>query len=293
MPSAELFQANPVNRHPAVLDERAFRQINGKEINMSGRIKFLGLASAAALFVLFAGVSYAQDPCGGHYAGEGLKALFLPSYGAVTCNGGECNVLNDMEGVYYRYQQTGGDCVYLFKAGHVIVGIGNSGRSVQVNFVQTAAGDCALPYATCWTQEFQLRTDVGFMPSRGYQGDPNVLVLTSTNARLDFSSLTPGKTYYCQSSIKFRVAGDPAEYQHHFQAKVYYGYVEGILRLVITPIDEPYWLYTVTKVGKKLVPVEPPTRHASSVYAQIGSSYCPEDYGTYCLPFKLILERLR
>ena len=260
---------------------------------MSGNIRIRGLVLAAALTLLFASVSFGQDPCGGHYTGQGLKAMFLTPYGAGTCNAGNCNILNDNEGVYYRYQVPGGDCVFLFKAGHVIVGIGNSGRHVNINFDQIIAGppECpSMPYASCSTQEFQLRTDFGFTASRGYQNDPNVLVLTSTNARLDFGGMTPGRTYYTQTSIKFRVAGDPVEYQHHFQAKVFYGYVDGILRWVITPIDEPYWVYGVTKVGKKLIPVEPPTWHESSVYAGIGSVTC--DYGTYCLPFKLILERL-
>ncbi|OGD33858.1 MAG: hypothetical protein A2V45_14640 [Candidatus Aminicenantes bacterium RBG_19FT_COMBO_58_17] len=260
---------------------------------MSGKIKIFGLVLAAALTFLFAGHSFGQDPCGGHYAGQGLKAMFLPLYDAATCNAGECNVLNDNEGVYYRYQVPGGDCVYLFKAGHVIVGIGNSGRHAIINFDKTQEGDCAFPYTTCNTQEFMLRTDVGFTPSRGHQSDPDVLVLTSTNVRLNFGAMTAGKTYYCQTSIKFRVAGDPVEYQHHFQAKVFYGYVGGVLRWVITPIDEPYYVYTVTKIGKKLVPVEPPTWHESSVYAEIGSDTCPDYYGTYCLPFKLILERLQ
>jgi len=260
---------------------------------MSGNIRIRGLVLAAALTLLFAGVSFGQDPCGGHYAGQGLKAVFLTPYGAGTCNAGDCNILNDNEGVYYRYQVPGGDCVFLFKAGHVIVGIGNSGRHVNINFNQIIAGppECpSMPYASCSTQEFMLRTDFGFTASRGYRNDPNVLILTSTNARLDFGGMTPGRTYYTQTSIKFRVAGDPVEYQHHFQAKVFYGYVDGILRWVITPIDEPYWVYGVTKVGKKLIPVEPPTWHESSVYAGIGSATC--DYGTYCLPFKLILERL-
>jgi hypothetical protein len=264
---------------------------------MSGKIRIFGLVCAVALTVLAAGIFFGQgapgDPCGGHYAGEGLKAMFLTPYDAATCNEGNCNILNDIEGAYYKYQVPGGDCVFLFKAGHVIVGIGNSGRHVNINFDQIIAGppECpSMPYSSCSTQEFQLRTDVGFTPSRGYDGDPNVLVLTSTNARLNFGGMTPGKTYYCQTSIKFRVAGDPAEYQHHFQAKVFYGYVGGVLKWVITPIDEPYWVYTVTRVGKKLIPVDPPTWHESSVYAEIGSATCA--YGTYCLPFKLILERL-
>jgi hypothetical protein len=262
---------------------------------VSGKIKLRGAIWTAVLSVLFAGFFFGQgapgDPCGGHYAGQGLKAMFRTAYDAGTCNAGNCNIQNDQEWLYYQYQVPGGDCIYLFKAGHVIVGIGNSGRHVKINFEKVINGDCTFPYATCDTQSFMLRTDVGFTPSRGYQNDPNVLVLTSTNARLNFNAMTPGQTYYCQTSIKFRVAGDPLEYQNHFQAKVYYGFVDGVLRWVITPIDEPYWVYVVTKVGKKLVPVDPPTWHESSVYAGIGSDTC-DYYGTYCLPFKLILERL-
>ena len=233
-----------------------------------------------------------DDPCGGHYVGKGLRAMFLPAYGASTCNDGQCAILNDAEGVYYQYGP-GGDCVYLFKAGHVIVGIGNSGRSVKMDFIPVSLGtECPpLPSATCITESFMMGTSSGFSPSRGYQGDSNVLVLTNVPGRLNFAAMTPGKTYYCQISFKYRFAGDPAEYQDHFQAKVFYGYEEGVLRWVITPIDEPYWVYIVTKVGKKYVPIEPPTWHAPSVYGQISSDICG-DHGTYCRPFKLILEQI-
>jgi hypothetical protein len=261
---------------------------------MSGRIKIRGLAWTVAVAILFAGIAYGQDPCGGHYVGEGLRALFAPLYDAPTCNGGGCNVLNDMDGVYYQYLVPGGDCIFLFKAGHVIVGIGMSGRTVVMNLDQRIDGpDCPpIPYETLTTQSFQLRTGFGFTASRGYLGDPDTLVLTSTNATLNFAKMTPGQTTYCQISIKFSVANDPALYEHHFQAKVFYGFTGGALRWVITPIDEPYWVYGVTKVGKKLVRIEPPTDHVSSVNAEIGSDYCGY-YGTYCLPFKLIFERLR
>ncbi len=263
---------------------------------MSGKIKIIYLVCAAALTLLLSGIFFGQaseDPCGGHYAGEGLKAKFESLYGASICNNGSCNVLNDTEGMYYQYMVPGGDCVFLFRAGHVFVGIGNSGRHVFMKFDQTIDGpECPpIPYGTSNSQEFTLRTDVGFKASRGYQNDPDVLVLTSTNARLNFGAMTPGLTYYCQTSIKFKVPGDPTLYQHHFQSKVYYGYVEGVLRWVITPINEPYYVYLVTKVGKKLIPVDPPTWHESSVYAEIGSDTC-DYYGTYCFPFKLILERL-
>jgi hypothetical protein len=228
-----------------LIDGRVFRRTIEKEVKMSGKIRIGGLVLAAALIILFAGVSFGQDPCGGHYVGTGLKAMFLAQYGVPTCTeDGGCNVLNDTEGVYYQYFVPGGDCVYLFKAGHVIVGIGNSGRHVVMNFEQTSAGEAgceALPFVTCNTQEFMLTTGFGFTASRNEDGE---LVLTSTNVRLNFGGMKAGNTYYCQTSIKFRVANDPAEYQHHFQAKVSYGTDTGIW--VGNPHIEPI-MFKVTK----------------------------------------------
>ena len=279
-----------------------------KEVKMSGKIRIGGLVFAAALIVLGAWFAFGQanqDPCGGHYAGEGLKALFWPSYGLATCNSsGNCNVLNDIEGQYYRYMVPGGDCIYLYRDGHVFVGIGNSGRDVVINIDQFSGGSCPFPYpnGTYHTTEFSLRTGNGFTPSIGFKGDeanptpdPNALVLTDTNAKFNFKALKTGETYYCQTSIKFKL-GSSILYEHHFQAKVCYGVLQetGALGWRVTPIDEYYYVYDVVKVGKKLIPVEPATKHDSSVYGTIISANCPDNknHGTYCLPFKLILERL-
>ncbi len=262
---------------------------------MSRKIKVVVLSLSAAVAILWGAMLSGQasdDPCGGHYAGEGLKALFLPFYDAATCNAGACGILNDSEGVYYRYQVPGGDCIYSYRAGHVIVAVGNSGRNVRFNFEKIADGQCSFPHTTGVSSYFMLRTGVGFTPSRGHGGDPDALVLTSSNLNLNVSGMKPGQTGYLQISIKFSALGDSALYEHHFQAKITYGSVDGILRWVITPIDEPYWVYTVTKVGKKLVRVEPPTWHESSVKAVFSSATCPDDYGKFCFPFKLILERI-
>ncbi|MDH4272866.1 MAG: hypothetical protein OEW18_12920 [Candidatus Aminicenantes bacterium] len=283
---------------------------------MSGKIKILGLVLAAALAVLFAGISPGtpvDDPCGGHYVGTGLKAMFLSEYGipdpqnpgsTITFNS---NITNDIPGVYYQYMVPGGDCVFLFKAGHVIVGIDKlrSNRYVAMQFDNTP-GDgtgCTPPYFMVdgiginyeRAGTFTIKLINEFIASEG-SGEHSGLVLTPTGARLNFGAMQAGQTAYCDMGVSFALDGDANVYAFNSQAKVSYGLVDGVLRWEVTPIHEDYWIhiYVTKKVGKKIVVVTDDwTLHETSLDQSIRSDTCPGGYdGTFYFPFKLILERL-
>ena len=291
---------------------------------MLGKIKIGSWVFAAALILLFSGQSLAQDPCGGHYKGEGLKAAFLSHYydAAVDPEDPYYPNLRLWDGTitngnadYYQYMVPDGDCVFLYRDGHVIVGVGwplddlgiNHERYINMRFVSTGiAGECEtvsdlagfMDGSEVQTGSVQFWTGVGFTASRQPDGK---LLLTGTNALLNFGTLTPGRTYYFQLRVMFTVPGYDAWYRFDTQVKVFYGPFDdgsGGFGWEITPIHEPYDVQLVTKVGKKLVPSGPPTPHKSSVYNEVASG-APESYlldscyGQFCLPYKLRLERLQ
>jgi hypothetical protein len=335
------FTGPAFQKHPVAIDGRDFRRTIEKEVNMSGKIKIGSLVLAAALVVLWAWFAYGQanqDPCGGKYAGEGLKATFLgqyldyelhpavPGYPATIL--WDSNITNG-NASYYQYKVPGGDCVFLYRNGHVIVGIGwpstdqgiNHDRYVNMRFDWEAPGDCGkvsrsdpAPFMTgevVQTKPIQFWTGNGFTASRGFQGipgdpnyppDANILFLTDANALLNFGALTPGQTYYFQLMVRFMVPGYNKWYRLDTQVKVYYGPFDdgsGGFGWEITPIHESYYVQPVTKVGKKLVPYGKPTKHESSVYHQELCSMPPDGlsfdacFGQFNFPFKLRLERLQ
>jgi len=313
---------------------------------MSGKVKIGGLVFAAALVVLSAWFTFGQanqDPCGGKYAGEGLKATFLSEYkdfpliipppllvpnDPPTPTDWTSNIFNG-NADYYQYTVPGGDCVFRYRNGHVIVGVGwplddpevNHDRYVSMRFVRQGAGSCPkdetepgycpprafMDGSEAHTTSIQFWTGNGFTATRGCGGipgnpdcppDPNILLLTSTNALLNFGALAPGQTYYFQLTLKFSIAGDTENYYRwDSQYKVYYGPFDdgsGGFGWEITPIHEPYYVQPVTRVGKKLVPYGNPTKHESSVYhEELGSNPTGCCWGQFSFPFKLRLERLQ
>jgi len=281
---------------------------------MSGKIKILGLVCVAVLAVLFAGVSLGtlpDDPCGGHFVGEGLRALFSESYneGGVTYNS---SIFNDVPGYFYKYQVPGGDCVFYFRAGQIEVGVDKSrnGRYVNIRFDGTKENPeplyCGKPYFIDGTgidfnraATFIFRTAGGFTGSRDDNGQ---LVLTGTGGRLDLGAMSPGQTSFCSIWVTFSVADDPSTAYNEsldfydFEqtpVKVYYGLVDGTLKWVIRPIAEPYWIYTEIKKGNKVIGVDKSYYSLGTLYRFILSnarSLCK--HGTFYFPFELILERL-
>ncbi len=287
---------------------------------MSGKIKASGLALAVALAFFgtwFAFGQASQDPCGGRYAGEGLRATFLSQYWDYELAPAdpknpatilwESNITNG-NASYYQYLVPGGDCVFLYRNGHVIVGISwpvenaniSHARNINMRFVYKGPGDCDplsppgafMNGSVVQTEAIQFWTGNGFTATRRPDGK---LLLTGTNALLNFGALTPERTYYCQIMVRFRIPGDDEEYRFDTQVKVYYGpFDAGGFGWEITPIHESYDVQMVTKVGKKLVPSGDPTPHESSVYHQeIGSQPSGDCYGQFYFPFKLRLERLQ
>ena len=296
---------------------------------MSGKIKIGGLVFAAALILLFAGLSFGQDPCGGTYQGEGLKAQFWPYYADLDPQnpvepfiGFSGKILNDVELWPYQYQVPGGDCVFLFQRGHVVVDINrpektdgtDEDRYVQMNLALAPnSAYCentpvTLRMAHIHTVAFHFLTEKEFIAKR----ENGKLILSCKKYGwnyLNFATMTPGHTYYTQMSFTFKVFGDPTEYAIHTQAKVFYGNLvnsTGGPGWEVTPIHEPYVVRVITTKGKTIVKIED-TPHYPSVYQGIGfpESDCPEGepwksgpdwlpgQGIYHFPFKLILERLR
>ena len=290
-----------------------------KEVKMSGKIRVSSLCLVAAFAVLSANSSFgqgSQDPCGGHYAGEGLRATFSSQYLDFELNpavpGAPNTILWDSaitngNSTYYQYTVPGGDCVFLYRNGHVIVGVSwpvddlgiSHGRYVNMQFVYNGPGSCNpvappagfMDGSVVQTESVQFWTGNGFTPTRQSNGR---LLLTSQNALLNFGTLTPGKTYYCQIMVRFRIPGDDEEYRFDTQVKATYGPLDGGgIGWEITPIHEPYDVQLVVKVGKKLVPSGAPTPHESSVFHQeVGSQPSGGCYGQFYFPFKLVLERL-
>jgi hypothetical protein len=287
---------------------------------MSGKIKIRGLVCATALIFLFAGISFgqkkgSQDPCGGHYVGEGLKAVFSESYTDIDpLHPGSTmtyysNITNDIPGVYYEYWVPGGDCVFLFRNGHIVVSPNTSvnGRHVNMSFV----GIPKIPSPTYCGKAYFLDgtpiqpTGIVFRSGGGYTGSrkPNGdLVLNAMGINPNLAGMLPGETLYCDfGAWTFTVEDDPSTPSYDesldtymFETRpvsVYYGMVDGKLRWVFRPIPEAFWIRVETKIKKTVTVTETP--YENSMYRQIisnGRSSC--NHGTFYFPFELILERL-
>jgi hypothetical protein len=285
---------------------------------MSGKIKTPGLVCAAALSVLFAGLSFGQanqDPCGGHYAGTGLKASFLNSCPVPTCNPPiVCNIYNDVDGLFYTYPE---DCAFLYRDGHVEIGIDKSRaahRYVGMKFDYTLT---PIPNDPCNTLPsfmidgkginaeragtFTMKLINEWIGSQGNDGVHTGLVLTAAGHRLNFAGMTPGQTAYCDLGVSFTldpVQNDTNTYMFNGAAKVYYGILDetGALGWRVTPIYEHVLVltYTTTKVKGKTIVTPVWTEHVDYVHQTIRSDTCPHDYNaTFYFPFTLILERLQ
>ena len=294
---------------------------------MSGKIKIGGLVFAAALVVLGAWFAYGQatqDPCGGTYAGEGLKAFFWPTYMDLNPQNPDPQspiefpgrILNDFGPlVPYQYQVPGGDCVFLYRRGHVVVAIdrpqkadgSDEDRFVQIDLVLVPGSNycdntpATLRMAHIHTVSFGFGTEKEFIGTR----ENGKLILNCKKYGwnyLNFATMTPGQTTYAQIGFNFKVFGDPIYYRLDTQAKVYYGplSIGGGSGWEITPIHEPYVVRVTETRGKRIVDVQN-TPHYPSVYMDMGG--CPEGVwkpgsewtpwdGLYHFPFKLILQRL-
>ncbi len=291
---------------------------------MSGKIKIGGLVFAAALVVLGAWFAFGQagqDPCGGTYSGEGLKALFWPNYKIDPQAPGSptflCNILNDFESLPYQYQVPGGDCVFLYRRGHVVVGVNRAekidgsdeDRYIQMNLVLAPnsayckSTPATLKMAHIHTVSFHFGTEKEFIATR----ENGKLILNCKKYGwnyLNFATMTPGQTTYTQIGFGFKVFGSPDEYGTATQAKVFYGILEetGTLGWRVTPIYEPFVVRVTETRGKKIIEIQD-TPHYSTLYQVLGfpESDCPQGepgppdnpgLGVYEIPFALILQRL-
>ena len=293
---------------------------------MSGKVKIRGFVFGAVLVLLFAGMSFGQanqDPCGGKYAGEGLKALFWPDYQDLDPqNPGQSktflsNILNDLENFPYQYQVPGGDCVFLFRRGHVIVDVNRAekidgsdeDRYIKMNLVLApnsaycTSTPATLKMAHIHTVSFGFGTEKEFIATR----ENGKLILNCKKYGwnyLNFATMTPGQTTYTQISFRFKVFGSPDEYGTDTQAKVFYGILEetGTLGWRVTPIYEPFVVRVTETRGKKIIEIQD-TPHYSTLYQVLGfpESDCPQGepgppdnpgLGVYEIPFALILQRL-
>jgi hypothetical protein len=149
------------------------------------------VSPAAGLAILLMGFSLqkvSNDPCGGNYVGEPLRAVFPSQYieSDTTYN---CTISNDNPGYYCQYQKPGGDCAFLFRAGHIVVGVDKTrnGRYVNMQFIgdklNPGGSSCGTAYFIDGTGEdvvktsgFTFRTTGGFEGSRDENNDhENVL----------------------------------------------------------------------------------------------------------------------
>jgi len=293
---------------------------------MIGKRKVLVWACTAAMALLCAGLSFGQNPCGGVYKGEGLKATFWPTYSDLDPQNPDPNVLisftgkilNDFGLIPYEYIVPGGDCVFLYDRGHIVVDVNrrekldgtDEDRYVQIDLeLAQNSGFCEntpgpLRLAHLHTVSFHVLTEKEFMGTR----ENGKLILSCTKYGwnyLNFATLTPGRTYYTQLSVTFMVYGDPNTYRFDTQAKVFFGDLvnsTGGPGWEITPIHKPYMVRVITMKGKKIAQIDN-TDHFPSVYQAMGG--CPEGApwkpgptwqpgdGVFFVPFKLVLERLK
>jgi hypothetical protein len=286
---------------------------------MSGKIKIGGLVVASALVVLGAWFAFgqaSQDPCGGHYAGEGLKALFSDTYIDIDpSNPGSTklyysNITNDFPD-YYQYKVPGGDCVYWYRNGHIVVSPNTSvnGRYVNMTFEGTPAKPqptsppCGKAYFLNGTPMqptgIVFRSGGGYTGSRKANGD---LVLTAMGINPNMLGMSPGQTLYCDfGAWTFTVADDPStEYKENMDyysfemrpVSVYCTMVNGKKRWIFRPIPESFWIRVETKKGNKVIGATE-TQYTDSMYRTIGSNgYSSCYHGSFYFPFELIIEQL-
>jgi hypothetical protein len=285
---------------------------------MCGKIKVLVLAFVATVALLIAGGSsgqVSQDPCGGHYAGEKLKALFSESYveAGVTYNS---SITNDVTGLYYEYWVPGGDCVFLFRNGHIVVRphTAVNGRYVNMAFITgtpppkpATVPPCGNTYFMDGTgnpfgiKDFYLRTGGGYTGSRNANGD---LVLLAQGINPNMTAMLPGDTIYCDLVISFWVYDDAntSGYDESVldsymvesrPVSIYCELFEGKTRWRFRPIPEAFLVRIETWKGKNLISVTE-TQSDNSMYRKItsnGRSSC--NHGWFYFPFELIVERLK
>lgn len=290
-----------------------------------GALGVLAFGMAVLAAVAFIGASagdLADDPCGGHYVGQGLKASYSSSYldRGVTYNSA---FLNDLyiEGseppvpVYYEYRIPDGECVFYYRRGHIHLGINvaRAGRFVNMIFEGTpdhpdpAYPEISLcapnPYFIAMgqanTSEFHFRTTGRLDASRDGQGR---LVLTGASVTLDLMAMVPGETAYCGIWCDYRIMDDAAtetidedvdQYDLSQEpVQVYCGMIDGVLKWVIRPISETYIMRTVTKAKGKTVIVDSDPSPNTLWRSVISGNRRGCKHGTYFFPFELVLERL-
>lgn len=271
----------------------------------------------AAVAVMAAGVTIgaspsvvADDPCGGHYVGVGLKAVFSGSYyeGDVLYEG---SIYNDIPDYFYSYSVPDGDCVFYFRNGHVGLTVDRSrnGRYVNMQFLgepKYPTGDLCAPNPYflgpgleegTWPRRFYFRTSTAYTWSRNGEGK---LVLQSALTGIDFPAMVPGDVAYCDSLIRFWVMDDPDTSYDESQdeywcsndpVKVTCVLIDGVVKWTIRPIAETYIIRMETKVKKSVVVTE--TSYSNSLFRTIISGIRTSClHGTFYLPFELIMERL-
>jgi len=298
------------------------RQDFYKEARMSGKIKVFGLALAAALAVLAAsalrgGASpglVADDPCGGHYVGLGLKATFSGSYseGDVPY---ESNITNDLPGeagLPYRYSVPDGDCVFYFRNGHVGLTVDRlrNGRYVKMQFVgdepkfPTGTYCAPRPYflfpgadPDLWPRWYYFRTFGCYLWSRDASGK---LILQKASTGIDFPAMKPGDVAYCDTNMRFQIMNDintdideslDEYWTSNEPVKVSCELRDGVVKWVIRPIAETYTVRTTTKVKNKVVVSE--TTYSDSLFRNVISGPRTSCFhGRFFFPFELVMERL-
>jgi len=282
---------------------------------MSGKlIKIAGVIGVFALAVLGAGpapVQQSNDPCGGHYVGDGLKGHFSTQYmeaGILY----QSAITNDIESYDYAYRIPDGDCVFYFREGHIGLAVEKlrNGRYVNIRFdgekkTTTGAACAPNPYFLSddlgingdRAKRFFFRTTGGFTWFRDSQGK---LILRPMYDNLDFEAMTPGQTAYCYITSNFTIMDvsttpydesvDVYDIELH-PVKVEYGLVDGTLKWVIRPIAEPYTIRIETKVKKTVVVTE--TSFSDSMWRTVISNHRTNCvHGLFYFPFELILEKL-
>ncbi len=290
---------------------------------MAGKVRLCGLVLAAALSVLAAGALtggaspglVADDPCGGHYVGMGLKATFSASYyeGDVPY---ESSITNDPSGelgLPYRYSVPDGDCVFYFRNGHVGLTVDRmrNDRYVKMAFL----GEPSFPTGTycarnpyflrpgvspdLWPNWFYFRTSTAYTWSRDSQMK---LVLQKASTGIDFPAMSVGDVAYCDTNLRFRImddSGPDSDYDESIDeywasndiVKVECVLMDGVVKWRIRPIAEGFTVHSETKVKNKIVVND--VSYSNSLFRTVISG--PRTsclHGTFYFPFELIMEPL-
>jgi hypothetical protein len=287
-----------------------------EESDMSGKIKLYGLVLvgvlAGVLAVLTANGSpgvVADDPCGGHYVGEALKAVFSESY-TEGDTAYESAIYNDVKDFWYSYAVPDGDCVFYFRNGHVglTVDRGRNLRYVKMRFdgePKYPTGDLCAPNPYCfapgvnedsWPRRFYFRTSTAYNWFR----EGGKLILKTALTGIDFPAMVPGDIAYCESLMRFWVLdvfntpydeSSDEYWSSNEPVKVTCELEGGVVRWVIRPIAETYTIRTETKVKKSVVVND--TTYSNSLWRNFISGIRRScDHGTFYMPFELIFKRL-